>query len=121
MGFGAAEQASMVPDMMVNNDDNDMKCLVESEEKTALAKDAALIYNVNRAPAPVAAVAVGAGAEIDQELKNDPLSPDEWKSEPSGVIRLYFVFREQFEQIYKKGIKDLKGRKEGYLKGVPVG
>ncbi len=71
--------------------------------------------------APIKEVSVGAGAEIDQNLFNDPLSIDAWKKEPSAVIRLYFTFKDQFEQIISKGVNDLSGSKEGYLKGVKVG
>lgn len=118
----SASPASAMPD--VDSLVPDAAMVEESEEKTAggLVIESA-INNVLRSKpiTAAAAVAVGAGAEIDQELKSDPLKIEEWKSEASAVIRLYFVFRPQFEQIIQKGIKDLKGRKEGYLKGVPVG
>lgn len=55
----------------------------------------------------------------DLVVDNTPLS--DWKEEPSVVIRLYFVFRKEFEKIVNKGLVDLDGNKEGYLKGLPVG
>jgi hypothetical protein len=74
------------------------------------------------APAPVRDVSIGAGAKVRQELLPDPLKIEDWKKEPSGIIRLYFVFRSQFEQIVANGgVKDLAGNKEGYLAGVKVG
>lgn len=67
-------------------------------------------------------VSVGAGAEIRQDLEKDPLKVSEWREDASALMRLYFVFAEQFEQIIDKGgIKDLEGDKEGFLKGLPVG
>jgi hypothetical protein len=66
-------------------------------------------------------VGVGAGAEISQSLTVDPLKVSDWEDEPSSIMRLYFVFVEQFEDIKKKGMKDLTGQKEGFLSGLPVG
>lgn len=66
-------------------------------------------------------VSVGAGAEIRQELLPDTLKVSEWKDEAAGIIRLYFVFEPEFKRILKKGIRDLSGSSEGYLKGVKVG
>ncbi len=67
-------------------------------------------------------VAVGAGAEINQDLSPDPLAPTDWKEEPSAIIRLYFVFEPEFNDIVKRGgIKNLDGDPEGFLKGIPVG
>ena len=74
-----------------------------------------------RMPSENAKVAVGAGAKIKQDLRDDPLDIKEWKDEPSAVVRLYFVFRAKFERIMEKGVLDLKGSDEGYLKGVKVG
>lgn len=69
-----------------------------------------------------AKVSVGAGARIKQDVKEDPMSVEDWKSEPTSIIRLYFVFESKFEKILNDGgIKDLDGDKEGYLKGVKVG
>ena len=66
-------------------------------------------------------VSVGAGAEINQDLRPDNTPLTDWKEEPSSIIRLYFVFRKKFEKIVAKGLVDLDGNKEGYLKGLPVG
>jgi hypothetical protein len=68
-----------------------------------------------------AEVGVGAGAEISQSLQIDPLKVNDWENEPASVMRLYFVFIEQFEEIKSKGLVDLIGQKEGYLSGLPVG
>ena len=68
-----------------------------------------------------AKVAVGAGARIQQDLTADPLAAGDWKDEPSAIVRLYFVFQPKFEAIAAKGVLDLEGSKEGFLKGVKVG
>jgi len=67
-------------------------------------------------------VSVGGGARINQKLSPDPLALDAWTEKESGLIRLYFVFEEQFRQIVEKGgIKDISGTEEGYLSGLPLG
>ncbi len=73
-------------------------------------------------PDHVRDVSVGAGAKIEQEVKSDELSVADWKPEATGLIRLYFVFRPQFEQILERGgVRNLQGQPEGFLKGLPVG
>ena len=66
-------------------------------------------------------VSVGAGAEIDQKLSPDPLGIEGWQPGPAAIIRLYFVFQEQFADICEQGIVDIKGKKLGYMDGMPVG
>lgn len=68
-----------------------------------------------------AEVGIGAGAKIKQDLMGDSLSVDQWNDKPAGIIRVYFVFREQFERYVSAGLNDLAGCKEGFLDGVPVG
>lgn len=66
-------------------------------------------------------VGVGAGAEIIQNLTVDPLNVSDWNDKPDSVMRLFFVFVDQFNMIKEKGMKDLTGEKEGFLSGLPVG
>jgi len=67
-------------------------------------------------------VSVGAGAKIRQELEQDTLDIKDWNEEPSGIIRLYFVFKPQFTKMLREGgIKDVVGNDVGFLKNVPVG
>jgi hypothetical protein len=67
-------------------------------------------------------VSVGAGARIRQDLVQDLTGVDDWQPTESGIIRLYFVFQPQFEQIVREGgVKDLTGSVEGFLKDMPVG
>jgi hypothetical protein len=68
-----------------------------------------------------AEVGIGAGAKISQNIMRDRHSIDEWQEKPAGIIRLYFVFREQFERYVEDGLRDLSGMKEGYLNSIPVG
>lgn len=68
-------------------------------------------------------VSVGAGAKIQQDLATDSLGLEGWQDKPSGLIRLYFCFEEQFREIVKGGLIDLEEIKnnDGFLKGLPVG
>jgi hypothetical protein len=66
-------------------------------------------------------VSVGAGARIDQKLEPDPHGLSEYKEKPAAVIRLYFVFQGQFNDILKGGFKHPAGDAEGFLKGLPMG
>jgi hypothetical protein len=67
-------------------------------------------------------VSVGGGAEIMQDLVPDTLQVSQWRPEPSAIIRLYFVFAEEFENIVSHGgIRDLQGDKAGFMKGLPLG
>lgn len=66
-------------------------------------------------------VGVGAGAQIKQDLITDSLELKDWEEKPNSVMRLYFVFVNQFKEIKEKGIKNLIGKTEGYLDGLSVG
>jgi hypothetical protein len=67
-------------------------------------------------------VAVGAGAQIRQDLQKDTLDVDDWKEQETAVIRLYFVFENKFRNIIESGgMKDVTGNDSGYLTDIPVG
>jgi hypothetical protein len=68
-----------------------------------------------------AEVGIGAGAKIQQNFEGDNRSVTDWNDKPAGVIRLYFVFREQFEKYVADGLNDLTGTKQGFLDALPVG
>jgi hypothetical protein len=68
-----------------------------------------------------AEVGIGAGAQIHQDLLVDPLKLEDWQEEPTAVMRLYFVFMDQFNILKNKGFKDLTGSREGFLSNMPVG
>lgn len=66
-------------------------------------------------------VSVGAGAKINQGLVADPEPLDSWKSEPDAVMVVYFIFQDDFDKLKSRGMRDLSGKKEGMLSGIPVG
>jgi hypothetical protein len=69
-------------------------------------------------------VSVGAGAIIRQNLTTDTSSISDWNDEPEGVIRLYFAFSEQLQEIVEKGgINNVQKEEsqQGYMEGVTVG
>ena len=66
-------------------------------------------------------VGVGAGAEIEQDLLVDTLKLSDWEEKPESVMRLFFIFVDQFKEIETKGMKDLIGGKNGFMSGFPVG
>lgn len=66
-------------------------------------------------------VGVGAGAKIAQDFKNDSRDISYWQEKPSTVIRLYFIFQDEFSYYLSKGIRNIEGSKEGFLSGLPVG
>jgi hypothetical protein len=68
-----------------------------------------------------AEVGIGGGARIKQDFKKSLVSLEDWKEKPEGILRLYFVFQEQFESMVESGFNDLKGSKDGYLSNLPVG
>jgi len=68
-----------------------------------------------------AEVGIGAGAKIKQTMKKSARSLSEWKTKPEAVMRVYFVFVEEFERMVAAGLNDLQGSREGYLEDLPVG
>jgi hypothetical protein len=71
--------------------------------------------------APVKEVSIGAGAKIRQDLQLDPYPLDSWCEKPGAAMTIYFVFHEKFEEIKAGGMRDVEGKPEGMLSGVPVG
>lgn len=63
-------------------------------------------------------VAVGAGAQIEQEIKRDTYEIESWKDTPDAVMRIYFVFEDEFNQYASHGFK---GEHGSMLKDVTVG
>jgi len=68
-----------------------------------------------------AEVGIGAGVQIKQSFISDKREIQDWSEKPAGIIRVYFVFREQFEMYASSGLRELTGYKEGYLANLPVG
>jgi hypothetical protein len=74
------------------------------------------------APVEKKEVAIGAGAKVKQGLITDPYELDSWKDEPDSIMRIYFVFQNEFEHWKSFGMKDLDGlHSDGMLKGLPIG
>jgi hypothetical protein len=106
------------PEFSLPNRKGRMRARVEGARRVGRAATRKAV----RDSRPVKNVAVGGGAMIRQDLAPDTLSATDWKSESAGVIRLYFCFKPQFENIVNNGgIKDLDGDKEGFMKGLPTG
>ncbi len=108
--------ASPVEINYVNNCSDAFENILRSADS-----DKQLIHDVKK-PDENAKVSVGAGARINQEILEDPMSIEDWRVEPAAIIRLYFVFESKFKKILNDGgIKDLEGHKQGFLKGLKVG
>jgi hypothetical protein len=87
-----------------------------------MAANAASVGAVRR-EAITRTVAVGAGAQVVQDLVVDPKRLDEWETEPAAVIAVYFVPEDVAVRILQGPRRDLVGNPEGYLAktGVQVG
>jgi len=70
---------------------------------------------------PVKEVAVGAGAKIKQSLQPDTYKLDEWKDEPSSVMKIYFVFETELDHWKSFGMNDIEGKVNGMLDDLLVG
>ena len=66
-------------------------------------------------------VSVGAGAKINQQLQEDTAPISEWMDEPDAIMRIYFVFEEEFAKWRSFGMKCVEDVQAGMLKGIPVG
>jgi hypothetical protein len=97
---------------------------VRSSEKPSSMEDSMdMTYFAEREYgfAPQAEVGIGAGASIEQSIVKDRRDLSVWEDEPGAVIRLYFVFQDEFESYVSHGLKDLSGAPEGFLKDLPKG
>lgn len=63
-------------------------------------------------------VAVGAGAVIKQDLAEDKYGISTWKNIPDAVMRVYFVFQDEFDKWASHGFV---GEDGSMLSGLPVG
>ena len=112
--------------MMVQEQMNAPRCCSETKTSSKISKNSGISgQSVRHVIVPDVAknveVGVGAGAKIRQDLQKDIYSLESWAEEPASVMRLYFVFEEQYREIRAKGMNDLIGDKEGFLSGLPVG
>jgi hypothetical protein len=91
------------------------------EERSYVPDNLDSLAQEKRSYVPEKEVSIGAGAKIDQKLTVDSYSLNTWKDKPDSVMTLYFVFQEEFDKMASAGLKDLEGKKEGMLDGLPVG
>lgn len=66
-------------------------------------------------------VEIGAGANINQQVYDDPEPLDFWRKEPESVILINYCLESDAEKIIKAGKISLEGHKESFLKDVPTG
>ena len=106
---------------------NEVSSGISTSKPTKLGSTASLLKDESKAfsvkkKAKEKTVSVGAGAAIDQDLGVDTMALEDWRKKESAVIVLYFVFAEQLEEIVKNGgVKEIEGKKAGYLEKLPVG
>ena len=98
-----------------------MESYTSKEENTTLLRSMSKTYDRSRSIAPKKEVAVGAGAEIRQELRDDPYALDSWKDTPEATMVIYFIFEKEFQKMKEAGMKDFSEKKDGMLSGIPVG
>jgi hypothetical protein len=65
------------------------------------------------------AVSVGAGAKINQSLRPDSYGVNSWKDTPDAVMRIYFVFEDEFNKWKDAsgGLSDATGMLSGKIVG----
>ena len=66
-------------------------------------------------------IEVGAGANIDQLVYDDPEHIGYWREEPEAVICINYALEKEVEQILAQGEKNLEGHSQGFLQNVLVG
>lgn len=66
-------------------------------------------------------VEVGAGAQINQRIYDDPHSLSYWQEEPEALIVINYGFSMEIETILDAGKRNKKIKQEGFLQGIPVG
>jgi hypothetical protein len=79
-------------------------------------KQLASVQSVN-----VKKLEVGAGANIKQQVWDDPEPLEFWRKEPEAVICINYCQEAEAEKIIKAGRISLEGHKESFLKDIPVG
>ena len=64
---------------------------------------------------------VGAGANINQAIYDDPETMDYWRDTSESIICINYCTEEDAKKIIEAGEISLDGHKEGYLKNIPIG
>ena len=64
---------------------------------------------------------VGAGAQINQPIYDDPERLDFWHDKPESIIVINYATEKDVMSIIEGGEVNIEGHKEGFLKEIPVG
>jgi len=64
---------------------------------------------------------IGAGANINQSVYDDPEHISYWRDEPEAVIYINYALEDDVAKIISQGVRNLEGHKEGFLQNIPVG
>jgi ribosomal protein L32 len=95
--------------------------LAEVQDQLSKTKNDPNLQIVTHFVLNVEKLEVGAGANINQVVADDPESLDFWKSEPESILIVNYCNEEDCIKILQGGKVSLKGHKEGFLKEVVVG
>ena len=66
-------------------------------------------------------VEVGAGANINQKIYDDPEPLDFWREKPESIIYVNYALEEDCLAIINQGKVAIESNKEGFLQNIPVG
>lgn len=69
----------------------------------------------------VQSLEVGAGANINQAVHNDPEGLDYWHDKPESIICVNYCSEAEATKIVEQGRKEITSHPEGFLQDVPVG
>jgi len=77
------------------------------------------VYSVD--PVQTKKIEIGAGANINQFIYDDPEKLEYWHDYPESIICINYCEEQNALKIIEKGEIDTEGHKEGFLKEIPVG
>lgn len=79
------------------------------------------VVNTSLRSVNVKKVEVGAGANINQRVHDDPEPLTFWRNEPEAIICINYCLESDCEKILKGGKREIHGNPEAFLKDIPVG
>lgn len=103
------------------------KCGKTGQSKGIITNDSAQILTCSKQivnsikSVNVKKVEIGAGANIDQQVCDDPEPLEFWRKEPESLILINYCLESDCEKILSKGKISLEGHKESFLKDIPTG
>lgn len=105
-------------DCYSNKIQNNLKCSKQVVNSTSQISDSPTkLYK----QISVKKVEIGAGANISQNIFDDPEPLDFWRKEPESIIVINYALEKDCQKILQGGKISLKGHKESFLKDIPVG